>query len=246
MTCGRGSFKNSWRDTNPEREGNVDVMPSRSKLSCSLYRIVLLSVVTLALFSSEAIAGYTHYYIWKQAPDEASIKACVADMNRVIEARKSILVSPDLPDSKPTILKLSATNVDFNGIGEDGHEPFAFPYVLPNHDSFNFCKTAWKPYDEVVTACLIVARDHFPPAVLEISSDGSWRDWSRGAELYTAIFGRAARNPMTGRGFTTASPRNFRYNFLVSFVAFAVVVMGFFIWQKSANGRSKAWRRSFE
>lgn len=209
-------------------------------------RALSLAFATLVLCSFHARAGYTHYFTWKQTPDDASIRICVADMNRLIQARKNILVSPDLPESTPGSPKLSATNVDFNGIGENGHEPFVFPYVFPDHDSFNFCKTAWKPYDEVVTACLLVARDHFPASVLEISSDGSWADWSRGASLYSSVFGRPARNPMTARASRVGLSGDFQFNALISLGVFIMVLVGFFIWQKRANGRSRAWRRSFE
>ncbi len=202
----------------------------------------LIAALTLSCF--DALAGYTHYYTWKQTPDEASIKACVADMNRLIEARKSILVSPYRRDLTAGSLKLSPTNVDFNGIGRKAHEPFVFPYVLPDHDSFNFCKTQLKPYDEVVTACLIVARDHFSPAVLEIDSDGEWPDWSRGARLYTSVFGRPARNPMTSNGLAAGSP-NGRLNFLISLAVFVAILLGFLLWKKRADNYSKAWRRSF-
>ncbi|HVH45244.1 MAG TPA: hypothetical protein VM925_22985 [Labilithrix sp.] len=44
-------------------------------------------------------------------------------------------------------------------------------------------KTAQNPYDEVVVACLFVAKDHFPYDVLEISSDGDNSDWAAGARL---------------------------------------------------------------
>jgi len=42
-----------------------------------------------------------------------------------------------------------------------------------------------------------VARDHFPPSTLSISSDGSWDDWIEGAKLYSSVLRRSARNPMT-------------------------------------------------
>jgi len=209
-------------------------------------RALKLVFAILALSCIRAGAGYTHYYTWKQPPDDTSLKACVADMNRLIEARKSILVSPDVPESTPGSLKLSATNVDFNGIGVNAHEPFVFPYTLSSHDSFNFCKTAWKPYDEVVTACLIVARDHFSPSVLEISSDGEWPDWSRGAMLYTSVFGRRARDPMTSNGLVAVSAKSFWLNILISVFVILAILLGFFIWQKRANNYGKAWRRSFE
>jgi hypothetical protein len=196
-------------------------------------RVLNFSLAILALSCFRADAGYTHYFTWKQTPDEAALKSCIADMNRLIEARKGILVSPDLPESTPGSLKLNSTNVDFNGIGEKAHEPFVFP----GREGFNFCKTAWKPYDEVVTACLVVARDHFPPSVLEIQSDGAWEYWKKGALLYSKVFGRPARDPMTAPAITPASPKSFLLNVLVSILVFVVVLLGFFFWQRrtSAN-----------
>jgi len=192
----------------------------------------------LALSCIHAAAGYTHYFTWKHPPDDASLKDCVADMNRLIEARKSILVSPDLRDSIPGSPKLNGTNVDFNGIGENAHEPFVFPFVFPDHSSFNFCKTEWKPYDEVVTACLIVARDHFPPSTLEIKSDGDWEYWKEGAKLYSSVFGRPAQNPMTMRAtlnfpvLPVSRPANLLFALFLIFLVF----LGPFIWLKKKFG----------
>jgi hypothetical protein len=124
-------------------------------------------------------------------PDEAELKKCIAEMGQIAEARKDILAGRDGPGS-PIIL--SATNLDLNGRGEDEYELFVFP----GKTGFNFCKTAVKPYDEVVTACLIAARDHFPRSVLGIESDGSWADWQAGAKLYSSVLNRTARNPVGG------------------------------------------------
>jgi len=150
-------------------------------------------LAALAVSCIHAHAGYTHYFTWHQTPTEAALKQCVAEMNLLIEARKNILVSPDAPGSVPASPKVETSHVDFNGVGENAHEPFVFP----GENGFNFCKTAAKPYDEVVTACLLVARDHFPSPVLSISSDGSWDDWVEGAKLYASVFGRPAKNPMS-------------------------------------------------
>jgi hypothetical protein len=152
------------------------------------------ALLLFALSCLHAWAGYTHYFTWQQAPGEDALKQCVAEMSLVIEAHKSILVGPDEPGATPGSPKLEATRVDINGIGDDAHEPFVFP----GGTGFNFCKTEWKPYDEVVTACLIVARDHFPPSVLAIGSDGSWADWAAGARLYSSVLHRGAKNPMGG------------------------------------------------
>jgi hypothetical protein len=152
---------------------------------------VLLAAAAV-LFHSQAHAGYTHYFTWRKLPSDAELRPCVDEMRLIVEARKSILVAPDEPGAVPGSPKIMASSVDFNGIGDDAHEPFVFP----GQTGFNFCKTAAKPYDEIVTACLIVARDHFPASVLSISSDGSWEDWAAGAKLYRSVLRRPARNPM--------------------------------------------------
>jgi hypothetical protein len=43
-----------------------------------------------------------------------------------------------------------------------------------------FCKTAYKPYDKVVVACLCYLAD---AGVLTASSDGGPEDWTDGLEL---------------------------------------------------------------
>jgi hypothetical protein len=59
---------------------------------------------------------------------------------------------------------------------------------------FDFCKTARKPYDAVVTACLILLKQTYGDAV-EVSSDGSWSEWQDGRDLYAKVFGVEARAP---------------------------------------------------
>jgi hypothetical protein len=148
-------------------------------------------ILLACVFCLKAEASYDHYFTWKEKPSDAELKACIAEMRRIAEARKDILAGRNGPGS-PIIL--DATHLDLNGRGDDEYEPFIFP----GKPGFNFCTTAGKPYDAVVTACLIAARDHFPPGVLAISSDGSWEDWQEGAKLYSSVLGRPARNPIGG------------------------------------------------
>jgi hypothetical protein len=138
----------------------------------------------------KAHAGYTHYFTWHQKPDDAALKACVGEMRRIIETRTNILAGPDGLGT----MVIDPSHVDLNGIGDDAHEPFVFPGEL----GFNFCKTEGKPYDAVVTACLLVARDHFSSSILAIDSDGSWSegDWQEGIKLYSSVLGRTPQNPM--------------------------------------------------
>jgi hypothetical protein len=70
--------------------------------------------------------------------------------------------------------------------------------------TFDFCKTAYKPYDAVVTAILIRAK-HIYGSCVEISSDGEWDcdnnfpdgygSWVKGRELYEQVFGEIAECP---------------------------------------------------
>lgn len=61
-------------------------------------------------------------------------------------------------------------------------------------DFFEFCKTAMKPYDAVVTAILIRAKTIYGSCV-RISSDGDWHEWQAGRDMYETIFGEVAECP---------------------------------------------------
>ena len=71
-------------------------------------------------------------------------------------------------------------------------------------ETFDFCKTAYKPYDVVVTAILIRAK-HIYGDCVSISSDGDWESnpnfpdgygsWQTGHELYERVFGEVAECP---------------------------------------------------
>jgi len=150
---------------------------------------LLLYTVCAALAATpQARAGYTHYFTWRQPPDEARLKACIKDLARVSAAANDLLAGLE-GTGAPVVESL---RIQFNGREPEDSEPFVFP----GNPGFNFCKTLAKPYDAVVTACLLVARDHFPPGMLEISSDGDWQDWIEGARLYQKVFGRPALNPL--------------------------------------------------
>lgn len=71
--------------------------------------------------------------------------------------------------SKPTF---NNKMVDFNGKGELGHETFRI-FADPLKNESDFCKTARKPYDLLVVACLIAA---FQILNYRFSSDGFKKD----------------------------------------------------------------------
>ena len=62
--------------------------------------------------------------------------------------------------------------VRFNGVNDDAHETFIF---RKKTNSFNFCKTQRKPYDELVCACLEFAKNIFKDDIT-VSSDGENMD----------------------------------------------------------------------
>jgi len=92
----------------------------------------------------------------------------------------------------------------FNGVGDDGHEPFVIdrvptPWDYPAGEKrpaitdeekkegvYNFCKTGHKPYDLVCVA-LLCYLSHYHPRSFQVSSDGKPRDWTEGLELAKII-----------------------------------------------------------
>ncbi len=105
--------------------------------------------------------------------------------------------------TRPHIAKASHTNknnpgaLGFNGDGEEGHESFCFDRVIspgahaqkkphPTKSTtnlyFDFCKTAQKPYDLMVCACLILARAHFGEDI-QVLSDGEQQDWDHALDF---------------------------------------------------------------
>jgi len=168
-------------------------------MSGSLVRLALLVILAIP-----AQAGYDQYFTWHSRPSPQALHEAIAEMRLVIEASRSKLAGPD-GDGQPEI---GSDSVVFNGIGDDSHEPFFFPGIIEDpspglEPGFNAIKTAGKPYDAVVTACLLVARDHFPANVLAIGSDGEWpEDWLAGAQLYRSVLHRPAQDPIDGEVVT--------------------------------------------
>jgi hypothetical protein len=152
----------------------------------SLPALLLLAAYLAA--PTTAWAGYTHYWTWKETPNKDSLKQCIKEMKQLVESRRTLLAGPD-GEGKPI---LKSDQIEFNGVGENAHEPFIFP----REKGFNFCKTQWKPYNEVVVACLFVARDHFSPSQLEIASDGQVEPdaFQDGRQLYAETFSRQPKD----------------------------------------------------
>jgi hypothetical protein len=147
-------------------------------------RVIALAFALIAwvIMPARAWAGYSHYWVWHRSPEPARVAAAVAEMNKIAEQSRDVAV----------VLAAAETKIELNGIGEHAHETFVFPHGWSHRDGhgFNFVKTAYLPYDQVVTACLLVARHHFTKEELTISSDGTFEMWQPGRALFHKTLGR--------------------------------------------------------
>ena len=120
--------------------------------------------------------GYTHYWrIKKQYSMPVRAKEIIKEI--LAEAYKAGIVQYEWNDTKEPLV--TDTVVRFNGVGENGHETFYFDvtdtYRGSDGQHFAFCKTARKPYDEVVMKVLIVLKYFLGDSVI-ISSHGSFKE----------------------------------------------------------------------
>lgn len=151
--------------------------------------------------------GYTHYWD-RDAKNVGSaylfgklaldVKSVIARANT-----EGIVICGAMGEGEP---EFTEGYFAYNGsqVGGLDHETFYWE-ALPeqpdwqrkhfgNSRIFTFCKTAYKPYDAVVTATLIRAKVVYGKLV-DISSDGSWSEWQAGRDLYALTFGEEAPCP---------------------------------------------------
>jgi hypothetical protein len=140
--------------------------------------------------------GHTHYFYRKAELDKKDFSRYVGLIKKMVdtpEAQKILAEEYDEPN-KPALV--SDDLIKFNGKDDDGHETFYFPRVLSsqyhattkNGLTFDFCKTARKPYDKYVVAALIIAKVAFGKHV-KFSSDGEIDEMTEGKMLATEILG---------------------------------------------------------
>jgi hypothetical protein len=138
------------------------------------------------LTSFSIIFRYTHY--WGHPKDKQVWKdfwpQLVSDA-AVIIGRAGIPLQRDYEDTRPPLLSVQE-GIHLNGVGGDGHEAFA----MNPSGSWDFCKTARKPYDVVVATILLRARILMGEA-FSWSSDGVWGEdgpWLDAEELFGRIW----------------------------------------------------------
>jgi hypothetical protein len=141
--------------------------------------------------------GYTHYYTKTGTSPEDSLRfEMFMNGARTIIEYATNVEKIQLADAMGDHLgqwECTKESVRFNGYGPDSHETFDWSI---DSSGFGFTKTAYKPYDAVVTACLIHLKQVYGNLV-SIGSDGSWADWQEGARLYRNATGLTASEPFT-------------------------------------------------
>lgn len=153
--------------------------------------------------------GYTHYFHHTRRFTNAQWAEVMTDLNRIAATARAegITLADGFGESElPAKGSESVTDgprylpdqrdesgekfVSFNGLGEDGHETFILfqnrAPLLPHQDKarrgWDFCKTARKPYDVAVTACLCYLESVYPGQI-SAESDGAAEDWQDGLAL---------------------------------------------------------------
>lgn len=144
--------------------------------------------------------GYTHYWQFtmpkrgETAKIERAYKKALKECATI--ARTYYLANGGLSGFSAHTEPGKYGGLKINGKGDEMHEDFImrehFKQNFEDHTNplvrsgWNFCKTARKPYDIVVTACLIVL-EYRLPGNFSADSDGYTDDWAEGLELAQRI-----------------------------------------------------------
>jgi len=142
--------------------------------------------------------GYTHYYTISEmglaiSRDINYKKFTIMAESIITHAEESGIALADGLGETLGAWEVSNETVRLNGYGADSHETFGVPRVASVYGG-NFCKTARKPYDAVVTALLIALQDAYGDSA-NVESDGYPEEWAKGLELFESATGLAGAVP---------------------------------------------------
>lgn len=147
--------------------------------------------------------GYTHYWSFltplkgETAKVEKEYKKAIKECATI--AREYYLKNGGLSGYSAHTEPGRYGGLKINGKGDESHEDFTMREHYKENlewSNSNFCKTARKPYDVVVTACLIVLANRLPDYIT-VSSDGYREEWIEGLQLAKEVTGVAYAIPET-------------------------------------------------
>jgi hypothetical protein len=157
--------------------------------------------------------GYTHYWTFKKPSlvkgnvdrVEATYKTAIAECAKIARVYNAECKTKGLDGERLSGFTAHTRankygGLEINGKADNAHEPFTMrEHYRQNFwglwHGFEFCKTAQKPYDVVVTACLAVLK-HRLGDLIDVSSDGRATDWIDGVKLARRITGLKIKNPI--------------------------------------------------
>jgi hypothetical protein len=136
--------------------------------------------------------GYTHYIHFNK-PKRGQTKAVETAYQKAIKQCHTIVQAYSkrhggLSGYSAHMTLKDYAGIMFNGSRENAHEDFVLRDFYKKNDGGGFCKTARKPYDMVVVACLIVLQANLGDNV-EVGSDGDSLDWAAGHSLVVSVLG---------------------------------------------------------
>ena len=158
--------------------------------------------------------GYTHYWSFTAPKRGETTKIEKAYQKALKEcatiARTFYLANGGLSGFSAHTEPGKYGGLKVNGKGDLMHEDFTMrEHFKQNLEPSNwmFCKTARKPYDEVVVACLIVLANRLPNNI-RVDSDGYTDDWQAGLELAQRILkDKKLKIPKTIREYQGATSK---------------------------------------
>jgi hypothetical protein len=120
--------------------------------------------------------GYTHYFKNNKEISTDAWNKITEDFKKILKVMPTNIELDGCYKGKEVFI--DNEEICFNGIGDDSHETF---YINKEIIDFEFCKTAYKPYDLPACCCLLIANYHSPS--FTFSSDGDIDDWQDAINL---------------------------------------------------------------
>lgn len=149
--------------------------------------------------------GYTHYWSFKPAKKgtakqvEIKYQKALQECAKVAREYNKQCAENGLTNERLSGYTAHSKSGEYGGLQINGKADLAHEeFTLREHYSENesdFCKTARKPYDIVVVACLAILKYRLGE-LIDIGSDGYNDDWNAGVDLARRITKRAIQNPI--------------------------------------------------
>lgn len=146
--------------------------------------------------------GYTHYWTFRRAKGktakelETAYKKALVECSKVAVLYNAECKAKGLDDERLSGYSAHCKPGTYGGLKLNGKEYLAHEdFVMREHfseavkDGFQFCKTARKPYDVVVVACLAILKYRLGDAI-QVDSDGYAEEWTDGVELAKRLLKR--------------------------------------------------------